>query len=129
MSTYTPEYDPVPGRKNVLPPATAWRDPEATGRSDRSQTQTDTSRVTPRTGGPQRSPVHKDREPMVGARGGAGGGQSVLPGGRVSVWGDGKFWRRVAGAGAGQRECLTPLSCALRDGYDGEFQVVCFLPQ
>ncbi|XP_030190973.1 junctional sarcoplasmic reticulum protein 1 [Lynx canadensis] len=68
VSIYTPEYDPVPVRKNVLPPATAWRDPEATVRSDRSQTQKDTSRVTPLTGGPQRSPVHGDRERMVGAR-------------------------------------------------------------
>ena len=99
VSTYTPEYDPASGRKNVLPPATAWRDPEDTVCSDSSRTEKDTSRVTPRTGGPQRSPVHRDREQTLGARGGAGGGESVLPGGSGSVWGDGKFWRRMVGGG------------------------------
>ena len=74
VSTHMLECDPAPGRKDVLPPATTWTDPEATVRGDRSRTQTGTSRVTALTGGPQRSPAHRDREWMVGARAGAGAG-------------------------------------------------------
>ena len=44
---HTPEGDPAPGWKDVLPPATTWTDLEVTVCSDRSQTQKDTSRVTP----------------------------------------------------------------------------------
>ena len=51
-SIHMPECDPASGRKDVLPPATTWTDLEITVCSDRSQTQKDTSRVTPRTGGP-----------------------------------------------------------------------------
>ena len=46
-SIHTPECDPAPGREDVLPPATAWTDPEVTVRGGRSQAQKDTSRVTP----------------------------------------------------------------------------------
>ena len=91
-SIHTLGYHPASGRKDVPPPAAAWTDPEDAVRSDRSRTQKDSSRVTPRTGGPQRSPVHGDREWTVGARGGAGGGESVFHGECVSVWGGGKFW-------------------------------------
>ena len=62
VSVRTLECDPASGRKDVLPPATTRRDPEATVRSDRSQTQKDTSCATPLTGGPQRSPVRRARE-------------------------------------------------------------------
>ena len=79
-SIHTLGYHPASGRKDVLPPATTWTDPEDTMHSDRSQTQKDTSRVTPLTGGPQRSPVHRDREQMVGARGGAGTGSQCFMG-------------------------------------------------
>ena len=66
-------------RKDVLPPATAWTDPEAAVRRDRSQTQKDTSRVTPRTGG---SP-EESRPPSQRVDGGSQGW-----GGRAS-WGQG----------------------------------------
>ena len=96
-----PEDDPASGRKDVPPPAAAWTGPEVAVRGDRSRTQKDASRATPLTGGPRRSPVHRDRERTVGAR----GGESVLRGDRVSVRGDGRFWGRMAGPGAGQCEC------------------------
>ena len=60
----------------------------------RSQTQ-DPSCVTPLTGGPQRSPIHRDRERMVGARGGWGRGESVFHGDRESgeMESSGDGWR------------------------------------
>ena len=48
---------------------------------------------------PQRQRVH------VGARGGAGGRESMFHGDRVSVWGNGKFWTRMMGVVAPQCEC------------------------
>ena len=68
------------GKEGNLPPATIWMDPDVPVRGARSRTQKDTSRVTPLTGGPQRSPVHRDREQMVGARGGAGTGSQCFMG-------------------------------------------------
>ena len=61
-------------REGTLPPATMWTDPEDTGLREGTQTQKDTSCRTPLPGGPQRRSVHRDREEVVGARGGEGGG-------------------------------------------------------
>lgn len=102
-SIHTPEYCSASERKGPchLPPCGgALR----TRLSEQSQTQKDPSRRTPLPGGPQRSPVHADSEERVGAGAGAEGGESVLHGDRVSVWGDGKFWRRRLGVAAGRCE-------------------------
>ena len=74
-----------PRKEGAPTSAPAWMDPEGTGLREGTQTQKDTSCRTPLPGGPQRRPVHRDREEVVGARGGAGGRRSVLPGDGVSV--------------------------------------------
>lgn len=43
----------------------------------------------------------------MGAGAGAEGGESLLHGDRISVWGDGEFWRRTVGATAGWGECAS----------------------
>lgn len=48
--------------------------------------------------------MHTGRRQMVGARVVTGGRESVLHGDTVSVWGDGKFWRRKVGVAGGQCE-------------------------
>lgn len=63
------EYYSAIQRKEIPTPATKWRDPEATGLSERSQIQKDTSPRTPFLGGPQRNPVHTEKrwwEPGLG---------------------------------------------------------------
>ena len=79
-------------KKKIPAPATTWTDPEDTGLREGPQTQKDTSHRTPLPGGPQRKPIHRDREEVVGARGGAGG--SVLGTGSPcgEMEGSGELW-------------------------------------
>ena len=103
-------------KEGLLTPATTWGDPEDTGLSESSQTQKDTSRRTPLPGGPQRSPVHTDREEMVGARAEAGGGESMLPGEESQLRKMRKFWRRRVVMAAGLHECALCHSCTFKNG-------------
>lgn len=48
--------------------------------SERSQTQKDQHRAIPFTGGPQRSPIHRDRKWVVGPGAGGGEGRECLTG-------------------------------------------------
>ena len=114
-SIRTTECDPALGREDFLPPVTTWTDPEDAVHSDRSRTQKDTSRVTPRTGDPQWSPVHRDKVD--------GGSQGW---GVRASWGQslslGRWKVLEAGGGGGcTTACmgLRPLSCALRGGENG----------
>ena len=125
LHTHTTEYDPVSARKDVLPPATMWTDREDTVHSDRSQTQKDMS---------LHDPTHRkfleescpQRHTVDGGSPWGGGQQGA---GRVSAsWeqspGLGRWKVLEPGGGGGCTTvcvCLTPLSCALRDG---EFYVV-----
>ena len=75
--------------------------------------------MTPHTGGPQRSPIHRVREWMVGAGRGSPcfmGTESQI-GTRKDLETDGRGGCRKACV------CLMPLSCALRDGDNDEFYV------
>lgn len=86
-------------RKDILTPATTWTNFDDIMWSEVSQSQKDASFVIPLPGVPQRRPVHRERrwwEPGVGQR----------VGDRVSLWGDGRFWRWMVGVGA-RWECAS----------------------
>ena len=70
---HTAEHYSTLKRKGTLSPATTWTDTKDIRLRERSQTEKDPSCRTPLPGGPQRRPIHRDREEMVGAKGGAGG--------------------------------------------------------
>lgn len=59
-SIHTAERHSAPERKDVLTPGTAWTGLEDMVLSEASQSQKGRDHVTPRTGGPGRSRVHRD---------------------------------------------------------------------
>ena len=61
-SLHTVENDAALKRKEILIPATMQVDLESMMLRERSQTQKDTHYLTPLTGGPWRSQIHKDRK-------------------------------------------------------------------
>ena len=61
-SLHTVENDAALKRKEILTPATMQVDLESMMLRERSQTQKDTHCLTPLTGGPWRSQIHRDRK-------------------------------------------------------------------
>ena len=61
-SLHTVENDTALKRKEILTPATTQVDLESMMLRERSQTQKDTHCLTPLTGGPWRSQIHRDRK-------------------------------------------------------------------
>ena len=81
-SIHTLEHYLAMKRREVLPLATTWMDPENTTLSERSQTQKDTQCVIPLMGNVQKRPIHRHREWVPGCQG-------TGRGWRVTVHGDG----------------------------------------